>query len=89
MHDVIEWLKTDDGEQWTRSSVYPAERHEFFTGRRGAFADIEPLSVLGDWYHAYTPFPETDLKAGLIDDHSGLPHLYEPEKLPQGLSCPA
>lgn len=90
MQEVIEWLKTSEGERWTQNMINPVRRYEWFTDRQGAFADIEPISWLGDFTHAYRPIPEEYLKEGYPrTSEEDLPHMYEPEKLPSGLSCPA
>lgn len=81
--EVIEWLKTDEGTEWERDNVWPIV--PWYHSRNGAFGSILTLRELGSGDHQYRPRTEHVLKICTEIDEC----MYEPDRIPKGLSSPA
>jgi hypothetical protein len=85
--EVIEWLHTKEGEEWSESHTRRVRR---WSGGHwaGVFGGIENQKSLGDWTHQYTPEPDAYLRMGGYIKELGDRYIYEPETV-KGLCSPA
>lgn len=81
--EIIAWLRSKEGERWSMQYLFRVNRF-YGTARSGVFGSLLNLNELASPDHWYTPVNESICHQMCDDDW-----LYEPEKLPQGLSSPA
>lgn len=89
--EIAAWLNTDEGRDWARNTMRGIGGRQ--AGRDGAFGTLLPpehpyvCGVACYMKNAYRPRSEAWLYE--MEEYPGTHIMYEPDKIPQGMSCPA